>query len=84
MLKSIPIALCRKQTTQLISICNTCTSTFEDDFRKSHIPTTFLQRTVLTIGSAAASLLDPHRGDMIACLSETTGKLIVYYGIVFK
>lgn len=47
---------------------------FEDEFKNHHIPTTFLQRTVLTFGSAATSILDPYRADMIACLSETTGR----------
>lgn len=47
---------------------------FEDEFKNHHIPTTFLQRTVLTFGSAATSILNPYRGDMIACLSETTGR----------
>lgn len=48
--------------------------TFEHEYKAHHIPTSALQRSVLTIGSAAVSLLDPYRADMIACLSETTGK----------
>lgn len=47
---------------------------FEDEFKSHHIPTTLLQRAVLTFGSAATSILDPYRADMIACLSETTGR----------
>lgn len=62
---------------------STHTNKFEDDFRENHITTNFLQRSVLTIGSAAASILDPHRADMIACLSETTGKVHKYCTIVF-
>ncbi|XP_028136331.2 ubiquinone biosynthesis protein COQ4 homolog, mitochondrial [Diabrotica virgifera virgifera] len=49
-------------------------NTFQDDFEKNHIETNFMQRTLLSVGSAAVSLLNPHRGDMIACLGETTGE----------
>lgn len=73
----------RNRLTFLIFKCNTCTNAFEDDFKKNHIRTTLLQRSVLTIGSAAASLLNPHRGDMIACLSETTGKQMAHHANVF-
>lgn len=57
--------------------CNFATTItdFEDEYQKHHIPINFFQRSLLTIGSAAVSILDPHRGDMIACLGETTGKL---------
>ncbi|XP_030750897.1 ubiquinone biosynthesis protein COQ4 homolog, mitochondrial [Sitophilus oryzae] len=52
---------------------------FESDFEKSHCPTNDFQRSVLTLGSAAISLLNPHRGDMIACLGETTGEQALKY-----
>lgn len=53
--------------------CNVSTGTFEDDFHKNHVDINTFQRSILTVGSAALSILDPYRGDMIACLSETTG-----------
>lgn len=58
--------------------CNSATTTttdFEEEYQKHHIPINLFQRSLLTIGSAAVSIMDPHRGDMIACLGETTGKL---------
>ncbi|XP_057652149.1 ubiquinone biosynthesis protein COQ4 homolog, mitochondrial [Diorhabda carinulata] len=48
-------------------------STFQEDFQQNHIETNLLQRTLLSVGSAAVSILNPYRGDMIACLGETTG-----------
>lgn len=53
--------------------CSTKVDTFEEEFLKNHISINAFQRTLLSMGSAAASILDPHRGDMIACLGETTG-----------
>ncbi|KAJ1524801.1 hypothetical protein ONE63_009673 [Megalurothrips usitatus] len=47
--------------------------TFENAFARNFIPTTFLQRALLSIGSASISLANPARGDMIATLGETTG-----------
>ncbi|KAG9470419.1 hypothetical protein GDO78_017824 [Eleutherodactylus coqui] len=38
-----------------------------------HIPTNVLQKLLLSAGSAAVSLYDPYRHDMIAVLGETTG-----------
>lgn len=35
---------------------------------------TIFQRTILSAGAAVLSLSDPFRGDMIACLGETTGE----------
>lgn len=32
-----------------------------------------MQRAILAAGAAAISFVDPFRGDMIACLAETTG-----------
>ncbi|CAG9575683.1 unnamed protein product [Danaus chrysippus] len=46
---------------------------FKDEMQKNFIPTNLFQKTLLTIGSASVALLDPHRGDMIACLGEVTG-----------
>ncbi|XP_024936429.1 ubiquinone biosynthesis protein COQ4 homolog, mitochondrial isoform X2 [Cephus cinctus] len=47
---------------------------FLEDYKKHHVPLSSLQRAVLTAGSAAISLANPYRGDMIACLGETTGR----------
>ncbi|XP_073412126.1 ubiquinone biosynthesis protein COQ4 homolog, mitochondrial isoform X2 [Dendrobates tinctorius] len=40
-----------------------------------HIPTSVLQKLLLSAGSAVMSLYDPYRHDMIAVLGETTGTL---------
>lgn len=70
-------------TKRLVTLCTSKLSvreasteniSFEHEYKNHHIPTTLLQRTLLTFGSAATSLLDPYRADMIACLSETTGR----------
>lgn len=47
--------------------------TFLEDYIKHHVSLSPLQRVLLTVGSAAISLTNPHRGDMIACLGEVTG-----------
>ncbi|XP_032672482.1 ubiquinone biosynthesis protein COQ4 homolog, mitochondrial isoform X2 [Odontomachus brunneus] len=47
---------------------------FLEDYAKHHISLSPLQRLLLTMGSAVISLANPYRGDMIACLGETTGK----------
>ncbi|KAJ8925048.1 hypothetical protein NQ315_001219 [Exocentrus adspersus] len=47
---------------------------FEHDFMEHHIPINSFQRTLLTVGSAAVSLMNPYRADMIACLGETSGE----------
>lgn len=47
--------------------------TFLEDYSKHHIPLSSLQRVLLAVGSSAISLANPFRGDMIACLAETTG-----------
>ncbi|XP_055691072.1 uncharacterized protein LOC129794304 [Lutzomyia longipalpis] len=49
--------------------------TFEEEFYMNKIPVTEIQKKVLSIGSSVASLLDPRRHDMIACLGETTGEV---------
>jgi hypothetical protein len=46
---------------------------FVKDYASHHVELSGLQRILLTGGSAALSILDPFRGDMIACLGETTG-----------
>ncbi|KAI8081945.1 ubiquinone biosynthesis protein Coq4 [Gilbertella persicaria] len=43
----------------------------------THIPISNIERTVLTIGSAFAALNNPLRGDMVAALGETTGRLFL-------
>lgn len=50
------------------------TNTFENDCKKHYIPINAFQRTTLSVGSALISLLNPQRGDMIACLGELTGE----------
>ncbi|CAG9789027.1 unnamed protein product [Diatraea saccharalis] len=47
---------------------------FVEEMQKNFIPTSPFQRTLLAWGSAAVSLLNPYRGDMIACLGEVTGE----------
>lgn len=47
---------------------------FMDELQANFIPTSTFQRTLLSCGSAAIALLNPHRGDMIACLGEVTGE----------
>ncbi|XP_059047448.1 ubiquinone biosynthesis protein COQ4 homolog, mitochondrial [Achroia grisella] len=48
-------------------------NSFAEELQKNFIPTNTLQRTLLSCGAALVSLLNPHRGDMIACLGEVTG-----------
>jgi ubiquinone biosynthesis protein Coq4 len=52
---------------------------FEEDFSSSHIETTRFQKFLLAIGSAAVSLLDPMRADMIAVMGETAGDSAIKY-----
>lgn len=40
-----------------------------------HIPTTFGQKVLISIGSALAAITDPFRHDMVAVMGETTGVL---------
>ncbi|XP_067207101.1 ubiquinone biosynthesis protein COQ4 homolog, mitochondrial [Linepithema humile] len=65
--KMIRLSKCRFSTVSQIS------ETFLEDYSKHHIPLSSLQRVLLTMGSSAISLANPFRGDMIACLAETTG-----------
>ncbi|CAK9829497.1 Ubiquinone biosynthesis protein COQ4 homolog, mitochondrial [Anthophora retusa] len=48
-------------------------SSFTEDYAKHRVSLSWVQRAILTGGAAAISLLNPFRGDMIACLGETTG-----------
>jgi hypothetical protein len=52
---------------------------FEEDFLSSHIETTGFQKFLLAVGSAAVSLLDPTRADMIAVMGETAGDCAIKY-----
>ncbi|KRZ37213.1 Ubiquinone biosynthesis protein COQ4 -like protein, mitochondrial, partial [Trichinella pseudospiralis] len=38
----------------------------------THIPTTSLQKAILASGSALTAILNPWRGDAVACMGETT------------
>ncbi|XP_011880509.1 PREDICTED: ubiquinone biosynthesis protein COQ4 homolog, mitochondrial [Vollenhovia emeryi] len=51
----------------------TACEAFLEDYAKHHVSLSPLQRALLTVGSATVSLANPFRGDMIACLGETTG-----------
>ncbi|KAJ8300999.1 hypothetical protein KUTeg_022518, partial [Tegillarca granosa] len=48
-----------------------------DHLYPGHIQTSLLQKTLLSVGSAAMAIFDPSRDDMIATLGETTG----YYAL---
>lgn len=48
-------------------------ASFAQDYATHRVSLSRMQRAVLTAGAAAISLTNPHRGDMIACLGETTG-----------
>lgn len=52
---------------------------FEEDFSSSHIETTGFQKFLLAVGSAAVSLMDPTRADMIAIMAETAGDSAIKY-----
>lgn len=52
---------------------------FEEDFLSSHIETTRFQKFLLAAGSAAVSLMDPTRADMIAVMGETAGDSAIKY-----
>lgn len=58
---------------------STQSSTFETDFQNHHCPTNFFQKSILSVGSALVSIANPYRGDMIACLGETTGEHALQY-----
>lgn len=52
---------------------------FDQEFKTNFIELSQFQRVALSIGSAAISLMDPYRGDMIACLGEVTGESALIY-----
>ncbi|CAB3238619.1 unnamed protein product [Arctia plantaginis] len=52
---------------------------FLEEMQKNFIPTNSFQKTLLSCGSAAIALLNPYRGDMIACLGEVTGESALKY-----
>ncbi|CAK1599644.1 unnamed protein product [Parnassius mnemosyne] len=54
-------------------------SSFLEEMKGNYIPTTKFQKTILSVGSAAIALINPHRGDMIACLGEVTGGNAIKY-----
>lgn len=58
---------------------STYRKTFKEELEINYIPTNLFQKSLLTVGSAAVALLDPYRGDMIACLGEVTGELSLKY-----
>ncbi|KYN19448.1 UDP-sugar transporter UST74c [Trachymyrmex cornetzi] len=60
----------RKRESRFATACEA----FLEDYAKHHVSLSPLQRVLLTMGSAAISLANPSRGDMIACLGETTGR----------
>ncbi|KAL0895866.1 hypothetical protein ABMA27_011887 [Loxostege sticticalis] len=64
-----PISITRR-----FSISSPLREAFVEELQKNFIPTSTFQRTLLSCGSAAISLLNPYRGDMIACLGEVTGE----------
>lgn len=46
---------------------------FAKDYAEHRVTLSPIQRAILTAGAAAISFTNPFRGDMIACLGETTG-----------
>ncbi|GLV32041.1 fringe connection [Carabus blaptoides fortunei] len=73
-----------KQYTQTVCLCSNEVTrmnvpNFEDEFIKNHIATSSFQKSMLAVGSSFVSLMDPRRGDMIACLGEVTGDMSAKY-----
>ncbi|CAL7944185.1 unnamed protein product [Xylocopa violacea] len=48
-------------------------SAFTMDYMKHRVSLSSVQRAILAAGAATISFMNPFRGDMIACLAETTG-----------
>ncbi|GAN05527.1 ubiquinone biosynthesis protein COQ4, mitochondrial [Mucor ambiguus] len=82
-----PLTLLKKQCLQASSIrafsralttadCRTPPSAGKKLY-ETHIPISKIERTVLTAASAVAALNNPLRGDMIATLGETTGRVFL-------
>ncbi|XP_014215898.1 ubiquinone biosynthesis protein COQ4 homolog, mitochondrial [Copidosoma floridanum] len=79
-----PKSLRVKRTKLALSTCaarnqhehqrSTSHSDFTESYSRNHIELSRLQRGMLALGSAAISITNPYRGDMIACLGETTGE----------
>lgn len=67
--KSPEKEICEEETIEDEALDN-----FTKEFLGNQIKVTEFQRILLTAGSSIASLLDPRRHDMIACLGETTGE----------
>uniref|UniRef100_A0A2A4K319 Ubiquinone biosynthesis protein COQ4 homolog, mitochondrial n=1 Tax=Heliothis virescens TaxID=7102 RepID=A0A2A4K319_HELVI len=70
-----PFAIVRTYCTTAVPKSNN----FFDEMKKNFIATNAFQKTLLSCGSAAIALLNPHRGDMIACLGEVTGESAIKY-----
>ncbi|XP_031610336.1 ubiquinone biosynthesis protein COQ4 homolog, mitochondrial isoform X1 [Oreochromis aureus] len=60
---------------QLHSSSTEFTNIHYDGLYPGHIPTTAVQKALLSIGSGVAALQNPYRHDMVAVLGETTGHL---------
>ncbi|KAH3797016.1 hypothetical protein DPMN_150592 [Dreissena polymorpha] len=60
-------------TSQIGSVTEEDGATQRGQYR-GHRPTTPLQKTLLTLGSAAMAILHPDRGDMIATLGDVTAE----------
>jgi ubiquinone biosynthesis protein COQ4 len=45
----------------------------------THKPTSFVQKSILAVGSGIMSMSDPSRDDMISIFGETTGSLALKY-----
>ncbi|XP_017884371.2 ubiquinone biosynthesis protein COQ4 homolog, mitochondrial-like isoform X2 [Ceratina calcarata] len=58
---------------------STSSPSFETVYEKVRVPLSPVQRAILAAGAAAISFTDPFRGDMIACLAETTGDKALAY-----
>lgn len=63
----------------LVCVRRLSSNGFLEEFRKNAININSFQKTMLAIGSAAISLYNPHRADMIACLGEVTGESALKY-----
>lgn len=84
LIKRIGESKMNKNMRSIILLRKYCTvtpksSNFFEEMKKNFIATNTFQKTLLTCGSAAIALLNPHRGDMIACLGEVTGESAIKY-----
>ncbi|XP_026764349.1 ubiquinone biosynthesis protein COQ4 homolog, mitochondrial isoform X1 [Galleria mellonella] len=69
--------MCSLMILRRFSVSASSRTSFAEELQKNYIPTNTFQRTLLSCGSALVSLLNPHRGDMIACLGEVTGEAAI-------